>query len=111
VVAGDHDFARWVGALGARRVLLGDHMHSPVDRPQREALERQLVTGTEPDTTWSAAARYGVRYVVVTPAFLGLYPGATLPALQRRPDIRQAHLTGDPAAHFVAVFEIVPKGR
>ena len=111
VVAGDHDFARWVGALGARRVLLGDHLHSPADRPRREALEHQLVTGAETGASWSAAVAYGVRYLVVTPAFLRQHPGATLPALQRRSDIRQAHLTGDPAAGFVAVFEIVPKGR
>jgi hypothetical protein len=111
VVAGDHDFARWVGALGARRVLLGDHIHSTKDRPRREAVEEQLARGGEPGAAWSAAAPYGVRYLVVTPAFLGRFPGATLEALRRRPDLRAAHLTGDPAAEFVAVFEIEPYGR
>jgi hypothetical protein len=57
VVAGDHDFARWVGALGARRVLLGDHMHSPRDRPRREALEEQLVRGSDPGAAGAAAAQ------------------------------------------------------
>jgi hypothetical protein len=111
VVAGDHDFARWVGALGARRVLLGDHLHSPKDRPRREAVEEQLVRGGDPDASWPAAAPYGVRYLVVTPALLAGFPGATLAGLRQRPDIRLAHLTGDAAADFVAVFEIVPKGR
>jgi hypothetical protein len=111
VAAGDHDFARWVGALGARRVLLGDHLHSPADRPRREALERDLLLGTDPGGAALRAASYGVRYFVVTTALLRLHPGASWAALQRRPDIRQAHLTGDPAADFVAVFEILPKGR
>jgi len=111
VVAGDHDFARWVAALGARRVLLGDHLHSPKDRPRREAVEEQLVRGGDPGATWSAAAPYGVRYLVVTPAFLARYPGATLATLSRRSDIRQAHLTGDPAAEFVAIFAIEPPSR
>jgi hypothetical protein len=111
VVAGDHDFARWVGALGARRVLLGDHLHSPKDRPRREALEESLVRGAEPGAAWSAAARYGVRYLVVTPRFLAGYPGATLDALARRSDIRPAHLTGDPAADYVAIFRLEPPAR
>jgi hypothetical protein len=111
VVAADHDFARWVGALGARRVLLGDHLHSPRDRPRREALERDLALGTDPGGAAPLAAAYGLRYFVVTPAFLRQHPGASWAALQRRSDLRQAHLTGDPAADFVAVFEILPKGR
>jgi hypothetical protein len=111
VVAGDHDFARWVGALGARRVLLGDHLHSPEDRPRREALEQQLVQGGDPGAAWSTAADYGVRYLVVTPAFLGRYPGATLAALQRRGDLREVQRADGPAADFVAVFRIEPQGR
>lgn len=105
VVAGDHDFARWVGALGARRVLLGDHMHSPRDRARREALEERLVRGDDPAAAASSAAAYGVRYLAVTPAFLARYPGATLEALQRRADLREAHRSGGPA-DYVAVFSI-----
>jgi hypothetical protein len=110
VVASDHDFARWVGALGARRVLLGDHLHSPKDRPRREAVEHLLVSGADPEATGAAAAPYGVRYLVVTPEFAASH-GATLASLQQRPDLRLAHLTGDAAGGFVAVFEIVPKAR
>jgi hypothetical protein len=69
------------------------------------------VRGGDPDASWPAAAPYGVRYLVVTPALLAGFPGATLAGLRQRPDIRLAHLTGDAAADFVAVFEIVPKGR
>lgn len=111
VVAGDHDFARWVGALGARRVLLGDHMHSPRDRPRREALEEQLVRGADPASAWRVAAGYGVRYLTVTPAFLAGYPGATLDALERRPELREVHRTGVPPGDYVAVFRLEPQDR
>ena len=111
VVAGDHDFARWVGALGARRVLLGDHLHSSWDRPRREALEEKLVRGDDPVAAASSAAAYGVRYLAVTPAFLGRYPGATLEALQRRADLREVHRSGVPPADYVALFRIEPQGR
>jgi hypothetical protein len=111
VVAGDHDYARWVGALGARRVLLGDHLHSPGDRPRREALERDLALGTDPAQSTATAAAYGVRYLVVTRAFLRHHPGSSWAALRQRADLRLAHLTGDPAADFVGVFEILPGER
>jgi len=111
VVAGDHDFARWVGALGARRVLLGDHMHSPRDRPRREALEEHLVRGTDPAATRATALGYGVRYLAVTPAFLALYPGATLQGLEQRADLREVHRTGDPRGEYVALFRIEPNSR
>jgi hypothetical protein len=110
VVASDHDFARWVGALGARRVLLGDHLHSPKDRPRREAVEHLLVSGTDPAATGPASAPYGVRYLVVTPEFAAAH-GATLASLRQRPDLRLAHITGDASEDFVAVFEIVPTAR
>jgi hypothetical protein len=110
VVAADHDFARWVGALGARRVLLGDHLHSPKDRPRREALEHLLVQGGDPEASRAGASAYGVRYLVVTPELAARH-GAALATLQGRPDLHLAHLTGDAAADYVAVFEIVPKAR
>ena len=110
VVAADHDFARWVPALAARRVLLGDHLHSPKDRPRREALEHLLVGGADPGASWPAASAYGVRYLVVTPD-LAARNGVALATLQGRPDLRLAHLTGAGMADYVAIFEIVPKGR
>jgi hypothetical protein len=109
VVAGDHDFARWVGALGARRVLLGDHMHRPKDGPRRVALEEQLVRGGDPSAAGSAAG-YGVRYLTVTPGLLAGFPGATLDALRRRADLREVHTSGGPE-DYVTIFRIEPQGR
>ena len=111
VVAGDHDFARWVGALGARRVLLGDHMHSPGDRARREALEEQLVRGTDPAGARSTAQAYGVRYLAVTPAFLAQYPGASLEVLERRADLREVHRSGEAQGDYVALFRIEPRAQ
>jgi hypothetical protein len=110
VATGDHEFARWVPALGARRVLLGDHLHSPKDRSRRETLEQLLVTGADPAAAGPVAAAYGVRYMVVTPELAARH-GVALASLRARPDLRLAHLTGDGAADWVAIFEIVSKAR
>ena len=69
-----------------------------------------LITGADPASSWAAASAYGVRYLVVTPQLAARH-GAALAALQRRPDLRLAHLTGEGSAKWVAVFEIVPKAR
>ena len=63
------------------------------------------------ETPASSAAAYGVRYLTVTPALLGQYPGATIEALERRADLREVHRSGRPPADYVAVFRIEPQGR
>ena len=56
----------------------------------------------------SEAARWGVRYLAVTPAFLARYPAASLGAIEARPHYRLVHFTGDRAGDFVAIFELSP---
>jgi hypothetical protein len=106
VVAGDTDYARWAAALGARRALLSRGLHAPGDTPARQRLQALLVQGGDPAAARAEAARYGVRYLVVTPAFLAQYPPATLDALQSRPDLRLVHLSGEPRREFVAILEV-----
>jgi hypothetical protein len=106
VVAGDPEFARWAAALGARRSLLSRGLHSPGDTPARQRLEALLVAGGDPASTRSEASRYGVRYLVVTPAFLARHPPATLDALEARPDLRLVHFTGERRRDFVAILEL-----
>ncbi len=104
VLAGDRDYARWVAALGARRVLLTSNLHMPKDYAHRVRLEEALVRG-EPEAVTSARAR-GVTHLVVTPALLSLYSGTGLPGLRGRADLREIHFTGDPAAAYVALFAL-----
>ena len=106
VVAGDVDYARWVSALGARRTLLSRGLHSPGDAGAREELQALLAAGAEGEAVRQAAARWSVRYLAVTPAFLARYPGATLEAIEARPGYKLVHFTGPRDGDFVAVFEL-----
>jgi hypothetical protein len=102
LVAGDPEAVRWVAALAGRRGLLVAHLHIPGDYAARLAFVEALVRGGER----ARPAPYPVRYLLVTPALLALYPGATLDALDRRADLRRVHFSGD-AADYVAVYELV----
>jgi hypothetical protein len=106
VVAGDPEYARWAAALGARRSLLSRGLHSPGDAAARLRLQALLLEGGEPAAARAEAARYGVRYLVVTSAFLARHPPATLEALEARPDLRLVHFTGERRREFVAVLEL-----
>ena len=111
VVAGDPEYARWAAALGARRALLSRGLHSPGDTPARQRLQALLLEGGDPAAARSEAARYGVRYLVVTPAFLARHPPVTLEALEARPDLRLVHFTGERQREFVAILELDGTGR
>jgi hypothetical protein len=106
VFAGDREMAGYVAALGARRVLLADGLHSPPRREERERLEDDLFSGVDVGRARAAAARFHVRYVLVTPAVLGRHPGVTLEQLGKRPDLERVHLSGPPSGDFIAVFRL-----
>jgi hypothetical protein len=84
VVASDPDYSRWIAALGARRVLRDGHTHRNADHADREAVLETLLRGTDAAAVRAAAARYRVRYLVVTPALLDQHPGVTLESLAAR---------------------------
>jgi hypothetical protein len=84
VVASDPDYSRWIAALGARRVLRDGHTHRNADHADREAVLETLLRGTDAVAVRAAAARYRVRYLVVTPALLDQHPGVTLESLAVR---------------------------
>lgn len=106
VVAGDRDFARYVAALGARRVLLASTFHFPPDGAERVRVEGLLMRGDDGRAVASAAAPYGIRYLVVTPRLLADYPEVTLEQLRARPHFREVHLTRDGAQDFVAILRL-----
>jgi hypothetical protein len=106
VVAGDVEYARWVSALGARRTLISRGLHAPGDAAAREELQARLARGEEGDALRAAAARWNVRYVAVTPAFLARYPGTTLESIEARAGYRLVHFTGARGGDFVALFEL-----
>lgn len=91
VVAGDHDYAVWVAALTGRRVLLSAKFHAPPGWAERVELEHGLVRGNAPARTQALAARFGVRYLVVTQRLLAQH-GLDLERLLRRRDLELGYL-------------------
>jgi hypothetical protein len=107
VIAGDPDFARYGAALGARRALLGDSLHMPPDWADRSEVQRLLVSGRDPEAVLAASARYGVRYLVVTPSFLrDHFPGESLAKLRELRHLQAVFFTGDPSGEFIAIFRV-----
>ena len=105
VLAGDREFARWAGALGARRVLhaIG---HGPKDEPARQLVEGVLFFQDDPTRARAAAARYGIEYLAVTPELLRGYPGLTLDRIDARPHLKRVFFAGDRAGDFLALYRL-----
>jgi hypothetical protein len=107
VLAGDPEFNRYGAALAGRRVLLGNTLHRPKDYERRWRLQGMLVAGPDPDAAIAEAARYGVRYVVVTPAFLtSYYPASDIGQIGAQRHLRRVFFSGDPDGDFVAIFRV-----
>ncbi|MCU0241088.1 MAG: hypothetical protein MUF51_01540 [Vicinamibacteria bacterium] len=105
VLAGDHEFARWAAALAGRRSLLGAGLHTPKDYLRRLAVEERLMRSGDAAAARSAAASYGIEYLIVTPALLALYAPVTLAEIEARPYLHEVHLTRS-AEDFVAIYRI-----
>lgn len=118
IFAGDRDYARYVAALGARRVTLAETFHMPKRARERVELEESLLTGA---TDAAARAReLGVSYFVATPRLLGFYTQlwSGRPEEQRRlvprrldldsrPSLDRVFLWEGPERDFVAIYRIV----
>jgi hypothetical protein len=105
VVAGDREFSRWAGALGARRIL---HMigHRPKDDPLRERIESVLVSSDDPALVRAAAGRYGISHLAVTQDLLRGYPWLSVEAIDARPHMKRVFFAGDPRGEFLALYAI-----
>jgi hypothetical protein len=107
VVAGDRDFARYGGALGARQSLLSERIHFPKDAARRFQVEDLLVRGTDGDAVRAAAASYRVEYLVVTPRLLERFPGVTLADIDARVFLQRVVFNGDPGGDYVAIYKLL----
>ncbi len=108
VVVADRDFAPWVPALAARRVLLSSKLNAPSDFYRRGAVERALARGGELEHVRAGWERYGVRYLVATPSLARNYR-VTLDDLRARSELRLLHLSQDGPQRYVAIFELRPE--
>ena len=106
VLAGDVTAVRWMSALAGSPVLLARDFAAPRDYTARVQLNEALLRGG-PGDPGVEAARYGIRYVLVTPGLVSDL-GLTLDDLDRRPYLRRVRLDGDPHGEYVAVFAVGP---
>jgi hypothetical protein len=107
VLAGDRDYARYVAALGARRVSLANNFHMPHRPMDRIRLEESLVRGSDPEAALATAREQGVSYLVVTPALLASYrDGPRRAELDARSDLERVFLWEGPERDFVAIYRL-----
>ncbi len=105
VVAGDPSMTRYAAALAGRRALVSQGMNVTKDWKDRQAFQKDVVAGPDSLSVMARAARWGVRYVLVTPSYLAGH-GVTLHDLGRRHHLQPIYLAGDPAGDFVAVYRM-----
>ena len=106
VLAGDVTAVRWMSALAGSPVLLARDFAAPNDYTVRASLNEALLRGGPGDPR-AEAARYGVRYVLVTPVLVADL-GLRLQDLDARPYLRRVHLDGDPRGEYVAIYAVSP---
>ena len=105
VLAGDPLLTRYAAALAGRRGLVVAGMNASGDWRERRALQEQLLTSQSPQKVSQAAARYGIAYLVVGPAYLS-ERSLTLADLDRQRHLRRLHLAGPPDEDFVAIYRV-----
>jgi len=91
IFAGDSEYARFVSALGARRVSRADNLIQTSDHLARFELERRLVADADPAAALALAKQQGVTHLLVTPRLLALHQDAWAAQGQRAP-LRRADL-------------------
>jgi hypothetical protein len=106
VLAGDPTAVRWMSALVGSPVLLARDFAAPRDYATRVRVNEALLRGGPGDPRVDAA-RYGIRYVLVTPTLVSDL-GVTLEDVDTRPWLRRVHFDGDPRGEYVAVFAVSP---
>lgn len=106
VLAGDTTAVRWMSALAGSPVILARDFAAPRDYVARVGLNEALLRGGPGDPRVDAA-RYGVRYLLVTPVLLADL-GLRLEDVDARPYLRRVHFDGDPRGEYVAIFAVSP---
>lgn len=85
VFAGDRNYARWIAAYGARRVLLSNSLNSPNDHLRRRAVEDAILRGGSAALAVEGRSRYALEYVLATSSPMEQAPDVTFDQLATRP--------------------------
>lgn len=106
VFAGDHVYARWIAAYGARRVLLAESLNVPRDGARRREVERALLHSGDEALLKESRDRYSIQYVLITSDPLERYPERTIDSVMALPHLEVVfdHTYADGR---VAIFKLV----
>ena len=106
VFAGDRQYAKWIAAYGARRVLLANALNLPNDYLRRVEIESALLRDGAPGLLIEGRDRYAIQYVLVTSNPLEQAPGLTIDMLKSRPHLESVY-DHQFAAVRVVIFRVV----
>jgi hypothetical protein len=87
VFASDWNYARWIAAYGARRVLIAKSLNLPNDYKRRMEVESALFRHGSEEFLREGSERYGVEYVLATSNVMAQAPDVTLELLRSRPHL------------------------
>lgn len=85
VFAGDRNYARWVSAYGARRVLISNSLNLPKDSARRNEIETALLRDGAKALRIEGMERYSIQYIVATSFPMYQAADITLEGLTARP--------------------------
>lgn len=109
VFAGDRDYAKWIAAYGARRVLLASALNMPQDQTRRIQIETALLRDGSLDLLEEGRVRYGVEFVLVTSKPLGQAPDITIDMLKERSHLKSVYDRQFDLVR-VAIFKVLQPG-
>ncbi len=108
VFAGDRNYARWIAAYGARRVLRSNSLNRPNDHAHRMEIEDAILrTGPEPLIV-EGRLRYSLQYVLATSSPMEQATDVTLDQLKTRPHLETVY-DHQFANTRVVIFRILPE--
>jgi len=85
VFAGDRNYARWIAAYGARRVLLANSLNAPNDHIHRAEIESALLRDGPKTLISEGRQRYSLQFILATSKPLSQAPDLTLEMLRALP--------------------------
>jgi hypothetical protein len=105
VFAGDRNYARWIAAYGARRVLLANSLNAPADSSRRSAVEAAILRDDSAVLEREGRDRYGLKFILATSNGLEQAKDIDLDQLASRADLKTVYDRKFAAARVV-IFEI-----
>ena len=91
VFTGDRNYARWIAAYGARRVLLADSLNNPGDTERRKKVEGAVLMDGEAALIDEGRERYSLQYVLATSEGMPQAPLVTLDGLEGKAHLRPVY--------------------